>query len=249
MLHRSIQARIRDLVLDRGLRPGDPLPPETEMAGELGVSRSSVREAVKALQAAGLVETRHGYGTFVRPFSLGPLLEGWALGLLFEVRRDARTVRQLFELREVLESALIGRVVGRHTPAQRDELRELARRMVQRARAGHDFVEEDHRFHELLYRPFDSALLGQLLEVFFRAYRAVRHQVPTVDRLPQARRHQRIAEAVAAGDRAAAVEAVTAHFTPVLAMYARMSPGETPAPAPVPPPPARRRARRHPPSS
>ncbi|MBI4011844.1 MAG: FadR family transcriptional regulator [Candidatus Rokubacteria bacterium] len=230
LLHRTIQERIKRTIIERDLKPGDPLPPETEMAVELGVSRNSLREAVKALQSAGLIETRHGHGTFVRRFSLGPLLDGWTFGILFEVKRDARTVRQLFEMREVLESALIVRVVGHHSPQDLRELRELSARMVDRARKGQDFVEEDHRFHEVLYRPFGNELLNQLLEVFFRVYQAVRSQVPTVERLAHARRHRRIYEAVASGDRRAAVEAVTGHFTPILAMYAGMPP---PAPQPL----------------
>lgn len=251
VLHRAIQERIKRLIVERDLEPGDPLPPETEMAVELGVSRSSLREAVKALQSAGLIETRHGHGTFVRQFSLGSLLDGWASGILFAVKRDARTVRQLFEMREVLESALIARVVGRHSPQDLADLRELSARMVARAREGRDFVDEDHRFHELLYRPFGNELLDQLLELFFRVYRAVRSQVPTVERLAHARRHRRIYEAVASGDRAAAVAAVTGHFTPILDMYARMPGPSSAAPharaagqASPPPQPLRTRGRR-----
>lgn len=61
----QLQQGITDLILDRGLRIGDPVPPESELREVFGVSRNSLREALKMLQAVGIVEIRHGYGTFV----------------------------------------------------------------------------------------------------------------------------------------------------------------------------------------
>ncbi len=61
-LHEAVRDYIKQYILDRKLKPGDPLPPEGQLAQELGVGRSSVREAVKALQSLGIIEARQGNG-------------------------------------------------------------------------------------------------------------------------------------------------------------------------------------------
>ncbi|HEY4993505.1 MAG TPA: GntR family transcriptional regulator, partial [Nakamurella sp.] len=65
-LYERLVERLRTHVLQADLRAGDRLPPERELAARLGVSRSSVRQAIVALQVRGLVEVRHGGGTFLR---------------------------------------------------------------------------------------------------------------------------------------------------------------------------------------
>ena len=72
----QIQREVMQLILDRKLRAGAPLPTEAELMEDLGVSRNSVREALKALQALDIVEIRHGYGTYVGEASLTPLVDG-----------------------------------------------------------------------------------------------------------------------------------------------------------------------------
>jgi DNA-binding FadR family transcriptional regulator len=63
MAARDLQERIKKLIIDRRLASGAPLPTEPELMEYLGASRNSVREALKALQAMGIVEIRHGFGT------------------------------------------------------------------------------------------------------------------------------------------------------------------------------------------
>ena len=70
LLYRSVQDRIKRYIVEHDLEGGDALPPETQLTRDLGVSRSSVREAVKALESLGILVTRPGKGLYVRPFSL-----------------------------------------------------------------------------------------------------------------------------------------------------------------------------------
>ena len=70
---RALQHEIMGLILDRGLLPRDPLPTELELVNELGVGRNTVREALKVLQAMGIVDVRHGYGMFVAKKQLDAL--------------------------------------------------------------------------------------------------------------------------------------------------------------------------------
>lgn len=76
----DIERRIKELILDRALGPGDPLPTEAELMELFAAGRVSVREALKALQAMNVVEIRRGFGTFVGSLSLTPFAEGWPSG-------------------------------------------------------------------------------------------------------------------------------------------------------------------------
>ena len=81
LLHVTVQESLRDYIESNGLKAGDPLPPETFLAQQLGVGRNSVREAIKALESLGILETRRGVGVFVKEFSFQPLLDNLAYGL------------------------------------------------------------------------------------------------------------------------------------------------------------------------
>ncbi|MGH7912499.1 MAG: FadR/GntR family transcriptional regulator, partial [Candidatus Dormibacteraceae bacterium] len=117
-----LQEEVKQLILDRRLQPGDPLPTESELMVLLRVGRNSVRETLKSLQALDLVEIRHGYGTFVGSMSLQPLTDGLTFRIHTDLRDGLRGLRELLEIREELEAALIRKV----TPLTgEDELRRL----------------------------------------------------------------------------------------------------------------------------
>src|SRR6195952_121448 len=97
LFYRIVQDALKNYILEKNLKPGDPLPAETELARQLGISRNSLREAAKALESVGILETRQGSGLFVREFSFEPLLENMSYGLLFDLR-------QLAELLQVAKS-------------------------------------------------------------------------------------------------------------------------------------------------
>src|ERR671912_516559 len=101
-LHVTVQESLRGYIEDNQLKAGDALPPEGYLAQQLGVSRNSMREAIKALESVGILETRRGIGVFVKAFSFDPLLEHLAYGL----RGSLREVGELVEIRRVLEVAL-----------------------------------------------------------------------------------------------------------------------------------------------
>lgn len=213
-LHKAIQERIKRIILDRHLRSGDPLPTEADLTRDLGVGRNSVREAIKALQTLGVVEIRHGLGTFVGNFSLDPLVDGLTLRILISVGRDTRTVHELLDVRQVLETGLVIRVTGLHTAEELDELDALVTAMEAQADRGEIFPEEDRRFHEALYRPLHNELLGQLLQVFWQVFHTVRAELPGEPGPPSrsAERHRRILDALLARDGAAAAAAMDEHF-------------------------------------
>ena len=152
---------------DNRLEAGDPLPPEVDLAQQLGVGRNSVREAIKALESLGVLETRRGVGVFVKAFSFQPLLENLAYGLQISLR----DVEEMREIRRVLETGLIDKTVAM---IGEDDIAALARGDRAHARqapsAGESFAEEDQHFHQLLFRCQDNHTLSALIDVFWTAF-------------------------------------------------------------------------------
>ena len=197
-LHQSVQEAIRSYVLTSGLKPGDLLPPETELAKRLGVSRNSVREAVKVLESTGVVEARRGAGLFVGDFSFGPLLHNLPYGLM----QDLRQLSELLDIRLVLETGLIAEAVDTLTDEKLDALKDLLGEMRLRAERGESFPEEDRAFHRLLFSGLDNKMLLELLDVFWFAFRTASEQIDIKDPDPVKtyRDHALIVDAVEARD-------------------------------------------------
>ncbi len=216
-IYRAAQERIKQYIVAHGLQPGDPLPTETMLARDLGISRNSLREALKALAAAGVVETRHGLGTYVGNASLAPLIDGMAFSLVQHINRDTRTLREMLELREILEFELVRRVAGTHTPAQLARLEACVARME--ADAAREVMDPnvDRSFHDTLYEPLDNHAVTLILHAFWDVQEAVASLLPPVPRYAEAnaRWHRDILDAVRRGDADAAVTAMRAQFTGV----------------------------------
>lgn len=210
---RALQDGIIELILERELEPGEALPTETELAALLGTGRNTLREALKVLQALGVIEIRHGFGTFVAAADFGALADGLAFRTRLSLRHRGKEALELVEVRRVLESALIGGSVARMTPDRLAGLEAAVRRMEALAVSGEQFVEADAEFHRRLFEPLDNGLLRGLLDAFQTAYRGIERELgPAVASPAAAALHRGIYEAVAAGDAALAAERLGLHF-------------------------------------
>ncbi|MFD8303368.1 FadR/GntR family transcriptional regulator [Streptomyces sp. NPDC059690] len=210
-----IRRAVVQLILDRRLRPGAALPTEAELMEDLGVSRNSVREALKALQALDIVEIRHGYGTYVGEASLTPLVDGLTFRTLARHDDDTGALAEILQVREVLEEGLIRRIAGTADEAELDALEAVVSRMETAVRAGRPFPELDRQFHELLYAPLGNPLVPQLLGAFWTVFRRVAAARGwTEDPRPQVtvRRHRDIVTALRARGAAGAQLAMEHHF-------------------------------------
>ncbi|MFG2266836.1 FadR/GntR family transcriptional regulator [Streptomyces sp. NPDC048720] len=229
MAARDLQERIKKLIVDRRLPPGAPLPTEPELMEHLGASRNSVREALKALQAMGIVEIRHGFGTYVGPMSLAPMIEGLAFRTVAGHYRGEDSLLQLLELREAVETGLVSRLAGRLPESDLVELDALVTRMEQEAADGADLAETDRAFHATLYRGLDNVLLSEVLEAFWDAFHRIRRDLLEGPQDPRVtcRQHREILDAVGSGDSLRAEEAIRDHFGHV---RARLTPTGAPEP-------------------
>jgi GntR family transcriptional repressor for pyruvate dehydrogenase complex len=142
------------------LKPGDKLPPESAIMDEYGVSRTVVREAISHLQAAGLVETRHGIGTFVlaRP-------QGAQGGLAIDADSivTMRDVLAILELRISLETEAAWLAASRRSDEQAAALGEALAEMGRALGQGQAAVEADLRFHTLVAEATGNRYFVQIL--------------------------------------------------------------------------------------
>ena len=198
LLHVTVQESLRDYIEGNGLKAGDPLPPESILAQQMGVGRNSVREAIKALESLGVLETRRGIGVFVKEFSFQPLLDNLSYGLI----DGLRDIEELREIRRVLETGLIGKTIDLISPEDIAELRGVTERMRAKAERNASFAEEDQQFHELLFRCQKNRMLTGLIEVFWRAFYKASDfaNLSNSDPLATWRDHHEIVEAIVARD-------------------------------------------------
>ncbi len=155
--------RIRDLIAAGELSPGDRLPPESELAALVGVSRNSLREAVRALVQANVLDVRRGDGTYVTSLEPQLLLSG--LSFVMDLMQD-RTILELFEVRRLLEPAATGLAASRMTDDAIDGLRRSLEAM-RRSTTAEDLIAQDVEFHRAIVEASGNRTLVSLLEALF----------------------------------------------------------------------------------
>ena len=218
LLHTSVQEAVKAYIAANGLAAGMKLPPEGELAEQLGVSRGSVREAMRALESLGIVETRRGIGVFVADFSLAALIDNLAFGL----HGALREIAEVLQIRRALEVALIGETVRLASEADIATLRRITERMHARAVQGRSFAEEDQQFHQALFACLGNATLLHLLDVFWLAFFKAADDVTleNADPLRTWADHQAIVEAIAARDTALARQRLDTHYDGITGLIA-----------------------------
>lgn len=205
--------RIRELIQSGELPPGSRLPPEPQLAAELGVGRNIMREAVRALVATRVLEVRHGNGTFVTSLQPGLLLDGIrdAVELL-----QGDTMLELTEVRRLFEPAATGLAATRISPRQLAEVKGHLDAM----RAAADDVEllnhHDAAFHHAVVAATGNDTLSAVIDgISSRTVRArVWRGLVTAEAAEQTlREHEAIFTALVAGDAGLAQAAALMHIT------------------------------------
>lgn len=212
---RKIQDAIKQYVLRNGLAPGDPMPTEPELMSMLKISRNALREAMKALQALGFIEIRHGFGTYVG----SPNLDSLQAGLTFRMQRsaagDLAEVSNLLTVRQALEIGLAREVVDHYHAQDLDHLEQIVQAMESEADVGREFLAHDLAFHVALYEPLGNALVQDLLQVFWRSFHEIDPQLPGPHYSPAdaAGWHRALVEAIETGDPALYGDRMRDHFS------------------------------------
>lgn len=152
--------RIKAMITTGELTPGERLPPEKELSEMLGVSRSSLREAVKALQLIRVLDVRRGDGTYVTALDRKLLLE--AVSFIVDFHNDA-SVLEVLDVRRMLEAAAAARAATRMGEKTISDLRSELRRVSQTTSV-EDLVEHDLLFHRTITEAAGNGYLVSLTE-------------------------------------------------------------------------------------
>jgi GntR family transcriptional repressor for pyruvate dehydrogenase complex len=212
-IYEHIVEQIRALIREGRWAPGDQIPPERELAERFRVSRTSVREALRALEMQGVIESRQGGGTFVRTADTEALVPPLAAAIL----RGRQELAEVLEVRELIEPGVARQAAKRATDEHIAELESLLERQRECIRLGRSFVDEDTAFHYTLARAADNHILLRLHNVILDLLRESRQSYLHVPDRPQLslRGHEAILLAVKAHDAEAAYAASLAHITEV----------------------------------
>ena len=233
----EVVAGLQRLIDTGEVAVGGRLPSERDLASLLGVNRSSLREALRSLQAMGLVDIRHGIGVFVRgrpaagagpgqPALAAPPAPGSAL--------DAEVLLDVVEARRVIEGAVAALAAGRATGEALAGLEAMVAADEEALERGQGSVEADNRFHLELARAAGNRLFHAALEL---AYGVAAPQVGRFYGGAQARaaigRHRRLIAALRAGDADGARTEMEAHLDEVTAAWAAFESADAPQAAPT----------------
>jgi GntR family transcriptional repressor for pyruvate dehydrogenase complex len=207
-----VVGEIQRVIVSGQLEPGMRLLPERELAEELGVSRTVVREAVRILVAKGLLETKPGVGTIVRQVTSDQIVE--PLSLLLQSQKTGVSIDHLHQVRRMIEIEIAGLAAEQATKGDIVKLRELLADMESVTDIPEAFVTQDADFHRGLARTTHNPLLIILLDSIRDLMQEVRLMVT---RHPDLRRlvipdHRNILDRVATKDPEGARRAMEAHL-------------------------------------
>jgi len=213
-LYEQIVKQIEDSIEKGDLKEGDQLPAERELALQFGVSRTAVREAVKALQEKGLVEAHPGRGTFITSETSNSIRLTFDRMIKSEPREG--TIH-LVEVREILEPEIAALAATRVNEESLIELREAVE-IMDRAKLDPDsFIEADLDFHLALAEAAANPLILSLIDSIVGVLREQRLSIFKVEGGPERGQyhHKRILEAIENRDAVGAREAMRAHLRQV----------------------------------
>ena len=159
-LAEDIADRVRELILDGTFPTGQPLPGERQLAERFGVSRGSIRDAFRMLEMIGLLEMRHGQGTFPRELSVDRLVT--PLASVLTNRRDLEA--ELMDVRRMFEPAVARVAAARMTDEDLAELRRIVSVQRRKVKAGQSALVEDTAFHAALARATGNTVVVRIME-------------------------------------------------------------------------------------
>jgi GntR family transcriptional regulator, transcriptional repressor for pyruvate dehydrogenase complex len=212
-LYERLVDKILDLISSGKWKPGYRLPPERELSEAFGVSRTVVREAIKALEARGVLESTTGSGVSVRLADYNMVSRSLQTYMQLSSRVDFEI--RLNEVRRVLEVEMVALAASRITPEQRTQLRQICRQMREGKNTAQQMAELDFRLHVTLaestqndlFKVLLAPLISQLREQIILTWEDFPRPVEEVFD-----QHEAIVAAVENGNAEAARQAMTKHL-------------------------------------
>ena len=211
-VYEEVARQIERLILKK-LKPGDKLPSERELAETLGVSRSSIRDAIRSLELMGMVEPRQGAGTIIREISSDSLVNPLGNAL----KRKEELISELLDFRKMLEPPLAARAATRVSADEISEMEEILQRQQEKQSHGEAAVAEDAEFHYSIALASGNSVVLKVLDILMDLLRGTRERSLQVEGRPQKSLagHRRILAALKRHDAEAAKAAMRRHIEDV----------------------------------
>jgi GntR family transcriptional repressor for pyruvate dehydrogenase complex len=200
--------RIKQALINKELKPGDLLPSETELVANLGVGKTSIREAIKMLQALGVVEVRQGYGTVIKQSSGADLVNP----LVFQLLTHQGSNKDIFDLRVMFEPAYTLMAMRSASDEDIKKIESTIINLEQKTKIGAQVVEDDLDFHRAILSSTHNPYVIRIGETVLQLFEASMRE--SVERIPQTalRDHKLIFEAFCSKDEQALYSAVMSSF-------------------------------------
>ena len=206
-LYERLVEHLRAYVVEAGLSAGDRLPSERELSERLGVSRASVRQAIVALEVQGILEVRHGEGTFLRAGRVDTL----PIDQLADLKRR---LPDILDAREAIEVKLAELAADRRTKSDLIAIDAALGKMQREIESGATGEQGDHDFHQSVVSAAHSELLARMYALILKDIELSSHE--TVDQIGTPatllEQNRRIGDAITAGDGLAAAAAMREHL-------------------------------------
>ncbi len=211
-VYEEVAKQIERLILKK-LKPGDKLPAERELAEMLGVSRGSIRDAIRGLELLGLVEPRQGAGTIVRHAGAHSAANPFANAL----KRRKDSVIELLDFRKMLEPPLAARAATHASPEETAEMEAILKRQEEKHGRGVAAVAEDAEFHYSVALACGNTVVLKVIDILMDLLRETRtRSLQVVGRSHKSLDgHRRILSAIKRHDSDAARSAMLRHIEDV----------------------------------
>jgi len=228
-IYEEIVRQVKQLIAEGKLKSGDRLPPERDLADKFMVSRTSVREALRALQSRGLVDIRAGEGAFVRDISVEMLIEPLALVIL--PHREA--VGELFEARRLLEPAIAALAARRATAEELGEMERILEAQAREVAHGRTGVAQDTALHLAIANSAHNRAITRIINALMDLLAQSREEsLHTPGRPTRSHEdHRRILGSIQRRDEVAAHRAMLDHLIAVENLVMGTHRDEAPRPA------------------
>lgn len=210
----DLQEQIKALIIQRKLKSGDLMPTENELIELFDVSRSSLREAIKSLEALYILDIRHGVGTFVGSSSLIPMIRSLTFYAQLHLQDNLKSIIDILDVREILQYGFAPMALPKLAEHESQVLQKLVRTIEENAMHNQFSIAEEKQIHLLIYQPLQNHLLSQYLDAFWEIYAQLETELPSIRPSPLAlaQQYRELVDAVEAKDLERMQQAILYYF-------------------------------------
>ncbi|HET9753266.1 MAG TPA: FadR/GntR family transcriptional regulator [Myxococcales bacterium] len=221
-VYEQVLRQIQEQIASGRLKPGDKLPPERVLAQRFQVSRSSIRDAIQALQTLRLVRSRQGGATAVCEISADSLVSPLSRAL----KEQQGLVAELMEARKMIEPLLAARAAANATDQDVARLEDVLRRQAEKMRRGEPIIEEDSEFHYAIAVAARNSVVQRMVDMLMDLLRENRIRGMQGPGRPQRSLagHSRVVDAIRRHDVRAAQAAMLRHIREIERILMRAAP-------------------------